>query len=381
VQRGLGQARRIVVKVGSAVLAAEGELDAGAVERLADDIAGVRAQKRDVVLVSSGAIACGFRKLGLDRPPKEIRRKQAAAAVGQPRLMKAYSDALGRHGVMVAQVLVTANDINHRQRFLNARHTLETLLKAGVVPIVNENDSVSFSEIKLGDNDNLSAMVANVVSADLLVMLSSVDGLLEHGQAGRVISVVPDARAALAHVGSSISGVGVGGMATKLAAAGVATAAGIGVVVAAGARPGVLQAVLRDEPIGTYFPAAAARSSRQARKRWIGFSAKVHGTLVVDEGARRAILERGASLLPSGIVRVDGRFAIGAPVEVRDARGEPIARGLVSYSSDEIDRLRGYRTSEIAERLGYAYCDEIIHRDDMAILRHGPPAPAGEGAG
>lgn len=359
--------RRIVVKVGSAVLADAGGLSRGAVQRLASQIAILRASGTDVVLVSSGAIASGFRALGLARPPKLIRQKQAAAAIGQQRLMAAYSDAFGAHGLTVGQVLLTADDFDHRLRFLNARHTLETLLEHGAVPIINENDSVSFAEIKLGDNDRLAALTAAMLRADLLVMLSTAPGLWAAGTRS-VIPVVDSVAAARKHVRPEKSGVGTGGMVTKLDAADIVTRLGIPCVVAPGGEPDVLPRLIAGEAIGTRF---LARPSRvDSRRRWIGFSARSKGTIRIDAGAARAIVERGASLLPSGITGVEGEFDAGSVIEIRADR-ETIARGLSAYSAEEIVRIKGRKAAEIAVVLGYSHCDEVVHRDDLLLARGG----------
>lgn len=358
---------RIVVKVGSAVLADAGGLSLEAVRRLAGQIAALRGSGTDVVLVSSGAIASGFRALGLTRPPKLIRQKQAAAAIGQQRLMAAYSDAFGAHGITVGQVLLTADDFDHRLRFLNARHTLETLLEHGAVPIINENDSVSFAEIKLGDNDRLAALTAAMLRAELLVMLSTAPGLWASGTRS-VIPVVDSVAAARKHVRAEKSGVGTGGMGTKLDAAEIVTRLGISCVVAPGAEPNVLPRLLAGEEIGTRF---LARPSRvDSRRRWIGFSARSKGTIRIDAGAARAIVERGASLLPSGITGVDGIFDAGSVVDIRADR-ETIARGLTAYSAEEIARIKGHKAAEIATVLGYSHCDEVVHRDDLLMARGG----------
>lgn len=365
----IAQPRRIVVKVGSAVLADASGLSADAVRRLATQIAAVRAGGVDVVLVSSGAIASGFRALGLARPPKLIRQKQAAAAIGQQRLMAAYSDAFGTHRITVGQVLLTADDFDNRLRFLNARHTLETLLEHGVVPIINENDSVSFAEIKLGDNDRLAALAAAMLRAELLIMLSTAPGLWASGTR-TVIPVIESVSDARKHVRPEKSGVGTGGMVTKLDAAEMVTRLGMPCVVAPGGEPDVLQRLLSGEPVGTRFIAKPSLVS--SRRRWIGFSARSKGAVRIDAGAARAILERGASLLPSGITSVEGNFGAGCVIEIRSEQ-ETIARGLSAYSAEEIARIRGRKASEIAAVLGYSHCDEVVHRDDLLLARKGTP--------
>jgi glutamate 5-kinase len=313
-------------------------------------------------------------------------QKQAAAAIGQPRLMQAWSEAFARvlppaRSRSVAQVLLTAEDIEHRGRFLNARRTLECLLDSGVVPIINENDSVSFDEIKLGDNDRLSALTATLVGADALVLLSSVPGVLENADR----AVVPEIRsleAGLALVRTDKSETGVGGMETKVRAACSAAAMGIGTVIAGGQEARIVSRLLSGEGLGTFFPPATGGSEFTARassrKKWLGLSARPKGRLIVDDGARLAILKRGSSLLPSGLLDAVGDFDAGALVEVcRGEKGaggrvsgvsEPFARGLACYPADDLRRLRGLKTSQIEQVLGYHYSDEAVHRDDLVVL-------------
>jgi glutamate 5-kinase len=373
----LGRVRRVVVKVGSAVLAPDGAPSPAAFARLAGGIAAAMSNNIDVVVVSSGAVASGFRALGLQTPPKQISKKQAAAAVGQHRLMASWAAAFEPHGIGVAQVLYTAEDLDARPRFLNARRTLGELLDAGIVPIVNENDSVSFAEIKLGDNDRLSALTAGLVDAGLLLILSSVPGLLSNGvdaeksggtavKKGEVVPTVRDLSDGLRHVRAEKTGVGTGGMETKLAAAATAAGWGIPTVIASGAVDLVLPRVLAGERIGTMF--APAMRARTSRKRWIESSARPRGTIRVDAGCKAAITKRGASLLPSGVVAVDGKFARSTAVQIADEAGAVFARGIAAYASDEIEKIRGKKATQIAATLGYAYCDEVVHRDDLVVV-------------
>ncbi len=367
----LPSVQRVVVKVGSAVVAPGGELDETAIARLADDIATARARGVSVVLVSSGAVAAGFRALGMAIMPRAIRDKQAAAAVGQPALIRRYTDRLGAHNITAAQVLLTGDVLDHRSRFLNARHTLTTLLERGVVPVVNENDSVTHDEIKLGDNDRLSALVAGLVGADLLVILSSVDGLYEAGDPSRPVRECADTHAARAHVTGEASSTGTGGFATKLDAVDIARAHAVPAVIARGptdARPSPLAAILAGDAIGTHFPLPEADAARSARKNWIAHSTAARGTIHVDAGAARALTERGASLLPKGITAIDGAFDAGAVVQIADDTGTPIARGLTNYSSADLTKLIGARSDEIEATLGYTYADEAVHRDDMVLI-------------
>jgi glutamate 5-kinase len=363
--------RRLVVKVGSGLVAdpASGP-DARCIGRLAQDVAQVVARHVEVALVSSGAIASGAVRLGLRHRPRTIPEKQAAAAAGQVALMWHWEQAFGTHGVRVAQVLLTQEDISHRGRYLNARNTFLTLLGCGVLPIVNENDTVAVEEIKVGDNDNLAALVAYLIDADLLVLLSDIDGLYtgdpRQDRAAERIETVEVITPELERLAGAESPLGTGGVVTKLQAAQKAMAAGIPMVIASGERPGVLEAVLRGEPVGTFFRPRADRLT--ARKRWIAYATPVQGALVVDAGASRALLEGGKSLLPSGVVKVEGEFAAGDAVGVRDPAGREFARGLVTYDAREVGLLLGAKTSDIERRLGYRATGEVIHRDNLVLL-------------
>jgi len=364
-------ARRIVVKVGSGVLTRAGTLRPGVVSRLAAEVAGLLDAGRQVVVVSSGAIALGSRILGWDHPGRSIPEKQAAAAVGQISLSELWRKRLRRHGREAAQVLVTRADLDDRERFLNARHTLLELLRLDVVPVVNENDTVATEEIRFGDNDNLSATIVNLVGADLLVILTDVDGLYAEppgakGPTGEPIDVVdaltPEIERAAAGSGSAF---GRGGMITKLQAVRSAAASGAASVLASGRRPGTLTRVAAGEPEGTLFRAGSRIGSR---KHWLAFTAKPRGRLLLDAGAVRAVRERGRSLLPAGIVSVEGRFGIGDAVACADDRGVEFARGLAAYAAEDVRRIKGLATSQIGGVLGYSNGDEVIHRDDLVLL-------------
>ncbi len=362
-------ARRVVIKLGSAVVAPDGTLAPDRVAAIAADVRSVMAKGVQVILVSSGAVASGFRALGLTSKPKTIVQKQAAAAVGQQRLMRAWDDAFaaGASPVAVAQVLLTADDFDHRTRMLNAKRTLGELVARGVVPIINENDSVSFDEIKLGDNDRLSALVAGLMQVDALVVLSSVDGLFDAWPHGSRVSAVSDVAAALQHVSSETSSVGTGGMITKLEAAGVCAEAGIATVMAAGSHERPVSRLLAGEDLGTFIAPAGAAHVRRSRQRWIGYATRVRGTVVVDDGAKRAICERGASLLPKGVRDVIGSFPTNSPVEVAGLDGQAFARGLTPYDANEIRAIAGRSSDEIEKILGMCLAEEVIHRDDMAV--------------
>lgn len=369
-KRRMNGVQRVVVKIGSAVIAEHGQLQPRVVAELVRDVAAVRRQGCDVVMVCSGAIAAGYAPLGFGAPPRAVVERQAAASVGQPRLMAVLARAFARHKLAVAQLLMTSPDIESRRRFLSARHTMAMLLERGVIPIINENDALSDDQSMVGDNDHLAAMVTSVVSAELLIMLSRVDGLREDGGGGPLIPRVEVGSAVDEHVGEALSATGVGGMEAKVRAARLASTWGVTTVIASGKQAGLLPRIVAGEPIGTLFmPRAHGLSSR---KRWIAFRARSRGTIRVDDGARRAIIERGASLLPSGIVHVEGRFEMGARVELADADGAAFAVGLVSYDSQQIGRLEGRRMSEIKSVLGFEYVKEIVHRDDLVLI--GPPS-------
>jgi glutamate 5-kinase len=371
-RRALSRARRIVVKVGSGLITAPGRgPDGKRIAALAADIASLRQEHRQVVLVSSGAIVTGMARLGFPARPRSIPEKQAAAAVGQSALMWHYEHAFKRHGLHVGQVLLTGQDISDRSRYLNARNTLLALLDLGVLPVVNENDTVAVDEIKVGDNDNLAALVAHLVGADLVVLLTDVDGLYtgdpRRDPAARRIETVEAVTEDIQRLVYDETGrVSVGGMATKLQAAQKACASGIPLVIASGAEPAVLARLLRGEPLGTVF--LAREDPLAARKRWIAFAVPPQGRLTVDAGAMKALTGSGKSLLPSGVVGVEGDFPAGAVVTVTEASGGEFARGLVSYDAAELRKICGHKTRDIERILGYKGLAEVIHRDNLAIL-------------
>ncbi|MFO0579334.1 MAG: glutamate 5-kinase [Polyangia bacterium] len=368
----LRSARRVLVKIGTGVLTtAGGRFDRPRFESLCEEL-GRAAQSRELVVVSSGAVALGVERLGLAARPKDIRGKQAAAAVGQSRLMRLYDDALGPRGVTVAQVLLTHADIQSRTRYLNARHALSELIERRALPIINENDTVSVEELKFGDNDTLAGMAVDLIAADLLIILTDIDGLYtadpRKDPAARRIEELPGIdEATLALAGGSTSGVGTGGMATKLLAARRAGESGVATLIAPGKRPGVLDQALAGEPLGT-FVHAPPQPGTGSRKRWLARDLRPVGQIVIDEGAEDALCARGTSLLPRGIKEVRGTFDAGDPVAILALDGRPLARGLVSYSSDELRRILGVRTTEIADVLGYKPADEAVHRDDLVVL-------------
>lgn len=349
---------------------------------MADEAAAIVAGGRSLILVTSGAVGVGARRLGLTERPKTIPDKQAAAAVGQGLLMEAYEKAFLSRGLIVGQVLLTADDVVDRQRHLNSRNTLLKLLEYGTIPIVNENDTVAVDEIRVGDNDTLSALVATLIEADLLIVLSDVDGLYgadpRLDKSARLLDTVTELTPELERAAGGAGGpFGTGGMATKLEAARIVTASGVPMVLANGARRHVLRDVLAGDSIGTLFvPGARALP---ARKRWLAFHHRARGSVWVDDGAAKALTEKGSSLLPAGVVHVDGRFKVGDLVRVMDAKGFELARGLSNYSAEAIARIRGSRTYEIEKVLGYKDYDEVIHRDNLVV--HSTPRPPRAAAG
>jgi glutamate 5-kinase len=369
----LARVRRLVVKVGTGTLTdAAGRFDRDNCHRLAAELAAVAAGRR-LVLVSSGAITLGAQRLGLARQkgrPWDIATKQACAAVGQPHLMNAWGEAFEAHGLTVAQVLLTADDLASRKRFLNARRTFEQLLSRGVVPVVNENDTVAVDEIKVGDNDSLAALVAGCVEAELVAMLTDVEGLYDRDPSARGATLLHQVERVTAEVERVAGGAGsehaTGGMATKVKAAKRLGAQGVATALLSGRRPGALAALLGGEAIGTVFQASAQRLS--GRDGWLTSAAKARGLILVDAGARRAICENGKSLLPSGIKGVQGHFGVGDPVELAVDPRQPFARGPAGYGADEVRRLAGKKTSQIEEVLGYRNVDEVVHRNDLVLL-------------
>jgi glutamate 5-kinase len=367
----LSRARRIVVKIGSALLVERGtgQLRQDWLASVCADIAELKQQDKEIIVVSSGAIALGRRALGLRDGALKLEESQAAAAAGQVRLAQAYADAFARKSILAAQVLLTLGDTEERARYLNARATLRTLLGLGAVPVINENDTVATAEIRFGDNDRLGARVASMMEADCLVLLSDVDGLYTADPTRDVkaehIAIVDEITPAIeAMAGESVSGVGRGGMASKLIAAKIAAQAGAETIIAKGAIDHPLK-TLRGAARATLFRAAA--SPHAARKRWIAGGLKAEGVLVIDKGAADA-LAQGRSLLPAGVRRIEGEFRRGDAVVVRDALGKEIARGLVAYAAADAQRIAGRKSSEIETILGYRGRDEMIHRDDLVLV-------------
>ena len=369
-------ARRIVVKIGSGILVNEDHhLDEERIGTLVEDLAHLLANKVQLVLVSSGAVAAGAPIMGLEKQDKTIPQKQACAALGQSRLMALYERLFSRHGFHTAQILLTQDDVRNRERYLNAKNTFEALLSAGILPVVNENDTVVVEEIKFGDNDNLSAQVAALVQADLLVILSSIGGfydkdLTEVKENEKPVAVIEQiTEDHFQHVQDQKirNRITTGGMKSKLMAIQKAAHYGLPSVLANGLSEGILQRILKGEEEGTLFLAKKERLS--ARKHWILHSLVPLGSLTVDEGALRAIFEQGGSLLPIGITAVSGEFRSGNAVQVLGPDGTEVARGLSHYSSSEVQMIQGRKSEEIESLLGYSYYDEVVHRNDLVLLK------------
>ncbi|MFI6348992.1 glutamate 5-kinase [Streptomyces sp. NPDC050560] len=373
----VASARRIVVKVGSSSLAdAAGGLDADRVDALVDVLATARqrppappgGRPREIVLVSSGAIAAGLAPLGLRRRPRDLARQQAAASVGQGLLMARYTASFARYGIRAGQILLTSDDTSRRAHHRNASRTLDKLLAMGALPVVNENDTVATDEIRFGDNDRLAALVAHLVHADLLVLLSDVDGVYDGdprlADSTRITEVHDPADLDGVPIGSTgKAGVGTGGMVTKVEAAAIAAAAGIPVVLTSASHAAD---ALAGRDTGTYFHPAPRRSAD--RLLWLQHASTPRGALILDDGAVRAVVEGRKSLLPAGIAAAEGEFTAGDPVELRDTSGRAIARGLVGFDAREIPRLMGRSTHDLARELGPAYEREVVHRDDLVLL-------------
>ncbi len=366
----------VVIKVGSSVLTKDaGGLSEDRIRDIADDVAAIRKKGLSVILVSSGAIAAGIKILKLRSRPESLPEIQACAAIGQAEMMKKYGEAFKRADLLVAQVLLTQDDINDRERYLNARNTLFALLEQeNVIPVINENDTVSTEEIKFGDNDRLSSLVASMMGSDKLVILSDVDGLYKIDRKDktkrsvihRVDAITEEIEDLATEEGSKF---GVGGMASKLQAAKIVTNAGIECVILNGKKKGVLLDYFSNGEVGTVF--VSKQPKLGARKRWIAYSLKVAGTIKVDKGAKEVLVRKNRSLLPSGVIGINGKFGAGDAVGVTDEHDNEFARGITNYSSSELNKIMGANTKDIEKILGYKYKDEIIHRDDLVILEKG----------
>ena len=363
-------AKRVVVKVGSNVLTEDNGLNLKAIRSIARQICRLIESGLEVILVSSGAMASGVKKIGLSARPDELPKRQAVAAIGQAGLMMEYEKAFDRYHRKVAQILLTSEDLSSRKRYLNARNTLYTLLSWKVVPIINENDTVWIEEIKLGDNDNLAAMITLLMDSDVLINLTDIDGLYSKDPRtcpeAELIPIVSSISKETEKLAGDIPGaLGTGGMISKIKAARKVNAAGVPMVIARGDLPNILLKLFAGQKHGTYF--IPKNQKLASRKCWIAFSLTPKGTLKIDEGAVKALLKKGKSLLPSGIIAVQGDFGVGAPVEFQNRDNESVGIGLVNYSSTEIQKIRGLKSNHIKQVLGHKSYDEVIHRDNLAI--------------
>jgi len=369
----LSNVSKIVIKIGTRVLTnQDGLLDKNRIMELSKQVVKLRLKGFSVVIVSSGSIGAGISALGLQKRPSILPELQAAAAIGQGKLIEVYNECFKKHGYHAAQLLLTRQDFEDRQRYLNACNTLHSLLNFKTIPIINENDTISVEEITFGDNDILSALVTNLLRADLLILLSSVDGLYttppSSGKSCRVLSVVDSISDDIKKLAfKQKTKEGVGGMESKLEAANIATGSGEAVIIANGMQSGVLSKIMNYDDVGTLF--VPYNKKITSRKRWIGFTVKPKGKIYIDEGALSALQKKGKSLLPSGVVKVEGKFIKGDVVSVVDVgEKKEVARGLMNYSADEVRKVKGLRTSLIKKTLGYKPYDEIIHRDNIVLL-------------
>ena len=363
-------AKRVVVKVGSNVLTRDNGLNIGAIKSISGQICQLIQQDMEVILVTSGAMASGIRKIGLASRPDQIPQRQAVAAVGQAGLIMEYEKAFKKNDIQVAQILLTSEDLSNRKRYLNTRNAISVLLGWQIIPIINENDTVMVEEIKFGDNDHLSAMIALLLDADVLVNLTDIDGVYDkdprtHRDA-KLIPLITAISKEIEQIASGIPGaLGTGGMLTKIKAAKKLNLAGIPMVIANGREKNILLDIFSGKAKGTFFVPKAEKLA--SRKCWIGFSSAPRGTVIVDAGAEKAILKNGKSLLPSGIVSVDGEFPIGAPVEIQSVRGGVLGIGLVNYSAADIRNIKGLKTRDIEKQLGNKSYDEVVHRNNLSL--------------
>ncbi|SJZ93053.1 glutamate 5-kinase [Selenihalanaerobacter shriftii] len=368
----LQAAERIVIKVGSSTLThPTSKLNLGQIEVLVRQLADLRNQGKELIVVTSGAISAGRGKIGLDDPPRTIPEKQALASVGQGLLMQIYEKIFSEYGQIPSQILLTRSDITERKRYLNARNTILKLLDYDIIPIINENDTIAVDEIKFGDNDTLSALVANLAEADLLVILSDVEGIYTGDpRTDETAELIPEVN----EIDSELEGLaqgagtdrGTGGMITKIEAAKISTKAGIPMIIAKGSQGDVLRKIVQGENPGTVF--TPVEQNLAARKKWIAFNLSVQGELMIDEGAADALLNHGKSLLACGVVEIEGEFQTGDVVDVVTEDKEKIAKGIVNYSISEVEAIKGLQSTEIEDKLGYKDYDEVIHRDNLVCM-------------
>ena len=367
----IAKARRIVVKVGSAVLTSNDGLNLNVMESLANDLHFIKKSGREVILVTSGAVAAGRKTLGLGNRSLCMKEKQALAALGQSTLMRAYEDIFKKLDQKVSQVLLTHDDLANRDRYLNVRNTLFTLLDWHILPIINENDTVSVKELRFGDNDTLAAMATNLIEADMFICLTDVDGLYtgnpDQDPEARLVNTVSTVDEVVEKMAGHVCGaLGTGGMRSKIMAAKMVSARGGSSFIGQGTQPGVLQRLFKGEPVGTFF--LPHDEKLPSRKHWIAYTLRPKGYLLLDDGACRALMAGGKSLLPSGILETRGKFDVGDPVQCIDTNEKAVAAGLVNYSSEQISRIQGAHSSKIEEILGFVDSEEIIHRDNLVVL-------------
>jgi len=366
----IANTRRVVIKVGSGVLTRRTGLNLNVIDDLTTDIARLRQKKIEVLLVSSGAIAAGMRRMNITRRPESLSQLQALAAIGQSSLIGVYEDALGRHGIKASQILLTQDDLTRRKRYLNARNALRTLLTWDIVPVINENDAVAVDEIRFGDNDHLSAMVTNLIGADLMINLTNIDGLFDkdprrHDDAELLTVVKTVTRKMIASASQIPGALGSGGMSSKVIAAQKVAMGGAPTMVANGEKPGILADLFAGKPLGTLVLPQSRRL--KTRQHWIAYTKSPKGRVVVDIGARRALESGRKSLLPSGVKAVEGRFREGDSVEIVDEQETSIAYGLVNYRAGDLNKIKGVKTDQIESILGYRGYDEVVHRDNMIL--------------
>jgi glutamate 5-kinase len=362
--------KTIVIKIGSSTLTNKaGNLDTANLKRIAGEIADLKKQKKNIIIVTSGAIVSGSEALKFNKKPRSIPEKQAAAAVGQGLLMKEYAKAFEEYGITVAQILLTRDEVSDRERYLNTRNTLMKLLDMDVIPVVNENDTVSIEEIKIGDNDTLSALVASLVGADLLIMLTDVDGFMmadEDNELQVIHEIKEITREVKEAAGHPSSQMGVGGMVTKIQAAEICSDAGVVTAIANGRTSGVIAEIISGKKTGTIFIPRVSRM--ESRKRWLAHGLPVKGALIIDGGAETALIKGNKSLLPVGVKEIKGKFDVGEAVSVKNEAGMDIARGLVNFSSENLKKIIGLKSIQVEEVLGGEYVDEVIHRDNLVLM-------------
>lgn len=366
------KAKRVVVKVGSAILASENGLNYGVVDNLARELAFLHNSGREVILISSGAVAAGKKKLRYkDNRELSIKEKQALAAIGQSQLMHDYDEAFGKYDKNIAQILLTHSDLASRKRYLNVRNTILSLFKFGVIPIINENDTVSTEELKFSDNDNLGALVANLIEADMFLCLTDVDALYDHNPVtdpnAKIVYTVSEVTPEIeAMASNSKSALGTGGMQSKINAAKMVSAGGGCSFIGPGRQKDILKHLFSGEPVGTFFLPKSEKM--QSRKRWIAYVLKPQGSLYLDKGACAALTSKGKSLLPSGVVGVEGDFEIGDSVRCVDTTDKVVAVGLTNFNSSDLHKIKGLHTDKIESILGYKESDEVMHRDNLVLL-------------